>query len=117
MTATTQNPGNIQDARGTSEEVHRFLTECTMSALDDSDVLPVADLYGMYIIWCEQIGVKHLPVQTFSTLMRAEGIDSGIRRRQKVFKGVIATGAIPIQYILETDKTPGPNSPLGKLPF
>lgn len=117
MTTATQNPGNLQDARDTSGEVRRFLTECTMRALDDADVLPVADLYGMYIIWCEQTRTKHLAIQTFSALMRAEGIDSGIRRKQKVFKGVIATGAIPIQYILETDKSPGPNSPLGALPF
>lgn len=117
MTAAPQTPGNIPHTTDSSGQVRRFLAECTVSALDDTDVLPVADLYGMYIIWCEQTQTQCLAVQTFSALMRAEGIISGIRHRQKVFTGVIATGPIPIQYILETDKGPGPHSPLGTLPF
>ena len=117
MTAAPQNPGNIPHTTDSSGQVRRFLTECTVRDLDDTDILPVTDLYGMYIIWCEQTRTRCLTIQTFSALMRAEGIDSGIRRRQKVFTGIIATGPIPIQYILETDKAPGPNSSLGALPL
>ena len=112
MTAETQSPRNINDTR-MDLAVRRFLVDCTVRDLDDSSMLPVADLYGMYIIWCEQTETNPIGVQAFSTLVRAEGITSGISRREKVFKGVIATGTIPIQYILETDRGPGPNSALG----
>ena len=114
VTATTQNPENPRD---TGEQVRRFLSECTIRDPEDGTVLPVADLYGMYIIWCEETEAEHLSVQAFSALVRAEGIDSGVRHRERVFKGVLATGPIPIQYILETDKGPGPNSPLGVFPL
>mgnify|MGYP003306043850 CR=1 FL=1 len=115
MTAETQNPRTARTTNDTRTDltVRRFLDECTVGDLDDSSMLPVADLYGMYIIWCEQTETNPIGVQAFSTLVRAEGITSGISRREKVFKGVIATGTIPIQYILETDRGPGPNSALG----
>lgn len=95
-----------------TQQVRHFLAECTVRDLDDSDVLPVADLYGMYIIWCEHNGGTTVSAPVFSHLVREEGISAGIRRRENVFTGVTATGPIPIQYILETDKGPGPNSVL-----
>ena len=97
-------------------QVRQFLTECTVRDLDDSAVLPVADLYGMYMIWCEQNRISPLAIQFFSQQMRDEGIEDGVQRKEKIVKGLIATGAIPIQYILETDKAPSPNSALGALP-
>lgn len=114
MTAETQHPQSVHTAIDIHLDLHvrRFLNECTVRNLDDSEMLPVADLYGMYIIWCEHAGTTPVAIRAFSTLMGAEGIDSGISRREKVFKGVLATGPIPIQYILETDKCPGPNSTL-----
>lgn len=119
MTAATQNSRLLHNTGNTAADLHvrRFLEECIVRDLDDSDVLPAADVYGMYIIWCEHAEATPLTARSFSTLMRAEGIDSGISRREKVFKGVLATGPIPIQYILETDKSPGPNSALGNLSF
>lgn len=96
----------------TTQQVRQFLAECTVRDLDDSDVLPVADLYGMYSIWCERSGGTAVAAPTFSRLVWADGIGSGIRRRESVFTGVIATGPVPIQYILETDKGLGPNSVL-----
>lgn len=119
MTAETQNPGTSprNNDLGADRHVRGFLDECTVRDLDDSDMLPVADLYGMYIIWCEQTETIPVAIQSFSTLLRAEGVPSGISHRQKVLKGVIATGAIPIQYILETDKSLGPNSALDNLSF
>lgn len=100
----------------TEHRIPQFLADCTIRGLDDSDILPVADLYGMYIIWCEQHGADPLAGQLFSQAMRKEGLPAGISRKERVVKGVMATGPIPIQYILETDKAPGPNSPLGMLP-
>lgn len=100
----------------TEDQVREFLAECTVRGLDDSEILPIADLYGMYIIWCEQNRADPLAVQLFSQTMREEGIEAGVRRRERVVKGLVATGPIPIQYILETDKAPGPNSTLGILP-
>ncbi|UYB35940.1 winged helix-turn-helix domain-containing protein [Arthrobacter koreensis] len=96
----------------TTQQVRQFLAECTVRDLDDSDVLPVADLYGMYSIWCERSGGTAVAASVFSRLVRADGIGSGIRRQESVFTGVAATGPIPIQYILETDKGPGRNSVL-----
>lgn len=97
--------------------VRHFFAECTVRDLDDSEVLPVADLYGMYIIWCEQHSKDPQSVQVFSQVMREEGLDAGVQQREKVVKGVMATGAIPLQYILETDKAPSPNSILDVFPL
>ena len=54
MTAETQHPQIVHTAIDIHRDLHvrRFLNECTVRDLDDSEVLPVADLYGMYIIWC-----------------------------------------------------------------
>ena len=114
MTAENQNPQTVHTVIDIhlDLQVRRFLDECTVRDLDDSEVLPVADLYGMYIIWCEHAEATPMDARAFSTLIRAEGIDSGTSHREKFFKGVLATGPIPIQYILETDKCPGPNSTL-----
>lgn len=95
-----------------TQQVRQFLAECTVRDLDDSDVLPVADLYGMYIIWCEHNGSMSVAAPTFSRLVRDDGIQTGRRRRESVFTGVCATGPIPIQYILETEKGLGRNSVL-----
>lgn len=96
-------------------DVHRFLTECTVGDLDD-EVTPVADLYGMYIVWSEQQGVEPVAMQAFSAAVQGEGIEEERRRSEQVYTGLLPTGSIPIQYILETDKAPGPNSTLGTLP-
>lgn len=93
-----------------TQQVRQFLDECTVRDLDDSAVLPAADLYGMYIIWCEKTGSTSVAAPIFSRLVRGDGLEGDVRHRQSVFKGVAATGPIPIQYILETDKGPGPNS-------
>ena len=97
-------------------EVRRFLAECTINDLDDNESTPVADLYGMYIIWSEQQGTEPLAVQAFSAVVREEGIDAERRRNEQVYTGLLPTGAIPIQYILETDKPPSPNSTLDIFP-
>lgn len=93
--------------------VRQFLDDCITRNLDDSDVLPVADLYGMYIIWCEQAATTPLTIQALSSLLTVEGLEAGTVRRERVFKGVLATGPIPIRYILETDRSPSRHSPLG----
>ncbi|WP_104055311.1 MULTISPECIES: primase-like DNA-binding domain-containing protein [unclassified Arthrobacter] len=115
MTGTTpaDRTGNAKTAE---DRVRQFLAVCTVRDLDDSAVLPVADLYGMFIIWCEQNSTDPLSIQLFSKVLRDEGIEVGLQRREKVVKGIMVTGQIPIQYILETDKAPGPNSVLGALP-
>ncbi|MCC3274416.1 MULTISPECIES: hypothetical protein [unclassified Arthrobacter] len=97
-------------------DVRRFLAECTVGDLDDDDATPVADLYGMYIIWSEQQGLAPLAVQAFSAAVREEGVEAERRHSEQVYTGLLPTGAIPIQYILETDKAPSPNSPLDIFP-
>ena len=101
---------------GTMLEVRRFLAECTIGDLDENESTPVADLYGMYIIWSEQQGQDPLAVQAFSAAVREEGIEAERRRSEQVYTGLLPTGAIPIQYILETDKAPSPNSGLDIFP-
>ncbi len=101
--------------RNEHEQVASFLAECIVRNLDDSDMLPVADLYGMYVIWCEQSGIEHVVVQVFSQAVRLQGLESRMSRNERVLKGVAATGPIPIQYILETDKGPSLNSAFGAL--
>ncbi|MCC9205103.1 hypothetical protein [Arthrobacter sp. zg-Y769] len=96
-------------------EIHRFLAECTVGDLDD-EATPVADLYGMYMIWSERQGTQPLSMQVFSAAVRGEGIEAERRRSEQVYTGLLPTGAIPIQYILETDKAPGPNSTLDTFP-
>lgn len=98
--------------RNEHEQVARFLAECIVRNLDDTDMLPVADLYGMYVIWCEQDAIGPLAVQVFSQAVRFQGLEPGMSRNERVLKGVAATGPIPVQYILETDKGPSPNSAL-----
>ncbi len=97
------------------EQVAEFLAECIVRNLDDTDMLPVADLYGMYVIWCEQRGIEPHVVQVFSQAVRLQGLEPGMSRNERVLKGVAATGPIPIQYILETDKGPSLNSAFGAL--
>ncbi|MDN3904886.1 hypothetical protein [Arthrobacter sp. YD2] len=101
---------------GSVPDIRRFLAECTVSDLDEDETTPVADLYGMYIIWSEQQGTDPLAVQAFSAAVREEGIEAERRRSEQVYTGLLPTGAIPIQYILETDKAPGPNSGLDIFP-
>lgn len=116
QTGTTQTAATGEALEVKEDQVRQFLAEVTIRDLDDSEVLPVADLYGMYIIWCEQAGTDPLSVQIFSHVIREEGLESGLLRSEHVLKGVMATGTIPVQYILETDKPLGPNSALGSLP-
>ncbi len=97
-------------------EVSRFLAECTVGGLDDAEAVPAADLYGMYIIWCEQQGTEPQAMPAFSAAVREEGIEAERRRSEQVYTGLLPTGAIPIQYILETDKAPSPNSGLEIFP-
>lgn len=101
---------------GMTPDVRRFLAECTNSDLDGNETTPVADLYGMYIIWSEQQGTQPLTVQAFSAAMHEEGIEAERRRSEQVYTGLLPTGSIPIQYILETDKPPSPNSGLDIYP-
>ena len=97
-------------------DVRRFLAECTVGDLDDAEAVPAADLYGMYMIWSEQQGTEPLAAQIFAAAVREEGIEAERRRSEQVYTGLLPTGAIPIQYILETDKAPSPNSPLDIFP-
>ena len=96
-------------AVNTPAHVRKFLGDCTITEPDGTGAVASSDLYGMYIIWCERSGVEPGSVQSFSAAVRENGIETGRRRRERVFEGVHPTGPIPIQYILETDKVPGPN--------
>ncbi|MBP3044341.1 hypothetical protein KKR91_06945 [Arthrobacter jiangjiafuii] len=92
------------------EHVRLFLDECTLGGLDESEAVPAADLYGMYIVWCENAGREPASVNTFYGAVRDAGLPETVRRSERVYEGVLPTGPIPVQYILETDKPPGPNS-------
>lgn len=76
MAAATQKPQTVHHSSDIllDLQVRRFLDECTVCDLDDSEVVPVADLYGMYIIWCEHADTTPMAVRAFSTLIRSEGI-------------------------------------------
>ena len=92
------------------DHIALFLDECTLAGLDETETVPAADLYGMYIIWCENAGREPAPVRQFYGAARDAGLPEGRRRSERVYEGVIPTGPIPIQYIMETDKSPGPNT-------
>ena len=92
------------------DHVSRFLDECTLAGLDESETVPAADLYGMYIIWCENEGREPAAAQHFYAAVRDSGLLESTRRSERVYEGVFPTGQIPIQYIMETDKTPAPNT-------
>lgn len=100
----------------TLDDVRRFLAECTVGGLDDTEAVPAADLYGMYIIWSEQNSSQPVAIQHFSAAVREQGFDAERRNHEQVYTNLLPTGAIPIQYILETDKAPSPNSPLDIFP-
>ena len=100
----------------TPEDIARFLADCTVGGLDDTAATPAADLYGMYIIWCEQSGSIPASMQAFSAAARGQGLEPQRRHQEQVYPGVLPTGPIPIQYILETDKPPSLNSSLNLLP-
>ena len=102
--------------QGILDNVRRFLAECTVGGLDDTDSTPAADLYGMYIIWSEKNGTEPASVQLFSSAVRTEGLGAERRNHEQVYTNLLPTGSIPIQYILETDKAPSPNSGLGVFP-
>ncbi|MDN3482463.1 primase-like DNA-binding domain-containing protein [Arthrobacter sp. APC 3897] len=87
-----------------------FLDECTLAGLDESASVPAADLYGMYMVWCENAGREPAPVHHFYGAVRGAGHPEVTRRSERVYEGVQPTGPIPIQYIMETDKAPGPNT-------
>ncbi|WP_342025149.1 primase-like DNA-binding domain-containing protein [Arthrobacter citreus] len=92
------------------DHVSLFLDECTLGGLEETEAVPAADLYGMYIIWCENGGLVPASVQNFYSAVREAGVPEARRHSERVYEGVQPTGPIPIQYILETDKTPGPNT-------
>ncbi len=87
-----------------------FLDECTLGGLDESESVPAADLYGMYMIWCENAGREPASVQLFYGAVRDSGVPEVTRGSERVYEGVHPTGPIPIQYIMETDRVPGPNT-------
>lgn len=87
-----------------------FFDECTLAGLDDTETVPAADLYGMYIVWCENAGREPASAQHFHDAARKAGLPESRRRSERVYEGVLPTGPIPIQYIMETDKAPGPNT-------
>ncbi|KPN18883.1 primase-like DNA-binding domain-containing protein [Arthrobacter sp. Edens01] len=89
-----------------------FLRECTITGLDESEATPAADLYGMYIIWCEQAGLTPVSTTFFSRRAKESGIEPRRRNRENIYTGLLPTGPIPVQYILETDKPPSPNGAL-----
>lgn len=89
-----------------------FLRECTITGLDESEATPAADLYGMYMIWCEQANVSPVSAAVFSRQMKESGAQPLRRHRENVYAGMLPTGPIPIQYILETDKAPSLNGTL-----
>ena len=92
------------------DHVLLFLDECTLAGLDETESVAAADLYGMYMIWCESAGREPASVQHFYGAVRDSGVPEVIRRSERVYEGVQPTGPIPIQYIMETDKAPGPNT-------
>lgn len=102
--------------QGIVDNVRRFLAECTVGGRDDTESTPAADLYGMYIIWSERNGTGPVSVQHFSSVVRLEGVEAERRNHEQVYTNLLPTGSIPIQYILETDKAPSPNSTLGVFP-
>ena len=89
-----------------------FLNECTITGLDESEATPAADLYGMYIIWCEQAELTPSSMSEFSRQVKETGNQPCRRRHESIYPGMLPTGPIPIQYILETDKAPSLNGPL-----
>jgi len=95
-----------------SGPVADFLQECTITGLDETEATPAADLYGMYIIWCEQAGVEPVSTTFFSRQVKESGIEPRRRNRENIYAGLLPTGPIPVQYILETDKPPSPNGAL-----
>lgn len=94
----------------TVDPVSLFLAECTLGGLEETESVPAADLYGMYIIWCENGGRIPGSVQHFYGAVRDAGMPEARRSSERVYEGVLPTGPIPLQYILETDKAPGPNT-------
>ncbi|WP_312178732.1 hypothetical protein [Arthrobacter sp.] len=94
-----------------------FLRECTISGLDETEATPAADLYGMYIIWSEQAELDPVSVTVFSRLLKETGNYPRRQHHENVYPGMLATGPISIQYILETDKPPSPNGPLNTYGF
>lgn len=92
------------------DHVSLFLEECTLGGLEETESVPAADLYGMYIIWCENGGRIPASAQHFHGAVREAGVPEARRSSERVYEGVQPTGPIPLQYILETDKAPGPNT-------
>ena len=92
------------------DHVLLFLDECTLGGLDESEGVAAADLYGMYMIWCENAGRAPASVQHFYAAVRDSGVPEVTRRSGRAYEGVQPTGPIPLQYIMETDKVPGPNT-------
>ena len=93
-----------------AENIRQFLDECTLSGLDESEAVAAADLYGMYMIWCENAGRDTASVQHFYAVVREAGVPEVMRRSERVYEGMLPTGPISIQYIMETNKAPGPNT-------
>ena len=97
-------------SESTLDHVNLFLEECTLGGLEETEAVLAADLYGMYIIWCENRRLVPASVQNFYGAVREAGVPEVMRRSERVYEGVQPTGPIPIQYILETDKAPGRNT-------
>lgn len=102
--------GGMEQAQ--SGPVTDFLQECTITGLSESEATPAADLYGMYIIWCEQGQQDPVSSTAFARQLRQNGNHPRRRNHESIYPGLLPTGPIPIQYILETDKPPSPNGPM-----
>ena len=89
-----------------------FLQECTITDLSENEATPAADLYGMYIIWCEQAELDPVSSTAFSRRLKENGNIPRRRNHESIYPGLLPTGPIPVQYILETDKPPSPNGPM-----
>lgn len=94
----------------TPDPISLFFDECTLAGFDDTETVPADDLYGMYIVWCENSGTEPASAHHFRSAARKAGLPESRRRSERVYEGVVPTGPIPVQYIMETDKAPGPNT-------
>lgn len=102
--------GSMEQAQ--SGPVTDFLRECTITGLSEDEATPTADLYGMYIIWCEQAGLDPVSSPAFSRRLKESGNQPLRRNHESIYPGLLPTGPIPVQYILETDKPPSLNGPM-----
>lgn len=88
-----------------SEHLQAFFFHCVRDDDDPGVGMNPDDLYGLYLTWCSQDGLDAWSSQRFTSALDEGEVLKGRTGCHSVYPGLMMTGPIAIQFIIETQRT------------